>query len=529
MARGVSVADFGGRYRLDRRLGAGGMGEVWLAYDEDLDDRPVAIKVMRRRMLTDDDDLARFQREMQLASRMQHPNIMTVFTTGSDRGVPFMVMEYLQGSDLGKVPVGWSYDEIARIGKQTCLALAYAHGLNPGVVHRDIKPGNLFVCDTGVVKVMDFGLAKAVTGSSLSTTGNVLGTMPYISPEQWLGAPAAFSNDVWAVGCVLYELLTGRLPRLYETPIEHVAAAARGEYVAPLPADSAVPGWLADAVMAMLHPDPLDRPTANEAVAMLSARRAYNVQALVTSPQQPAAVSQAPTRRDMALAGLLPPPTAPPGSQNPLLTDRPFASPGPGISPEAFLPATATKKRRKNGKLLISSVAALMAVAAGSYLAVSSSARPAASQRTGPAQGTGTSLPAGSGPAQRAAAAGTPQLSARPSPKSPVAVERPPANPDIARKIAAAIMPGYGFGDDQQQYPCLLILWDKVSGWNVYAKGPAGQYGIPQALPGAAMAAAGSDWQTNATTQIKWGFAYIKKAYGTPCAALQHEKLYGYY
>ena len=96
------VADFGGRYRLDRRLGAGGMGEVWLAYDEDLDDRPVAIKVMRSRMLAGDDDLARFQREMRLASRMHHPNIMTVFTTGSDRGVPFMVMEYLQGSDLGK-------------------------------------------------------------------------------------------------------------------------------------------------------------------------------------------------------------------------------------------------------------------------------------------------------------------------------------------------------------------------------------------------------------------------------------------
>lgn len=520
------------------------MGEVWLAYDEDLDDRPVAIKVMRRRMLIDDDDLARFQREMQLASRMQHPNIMTVFTTGSDRGVPFMVMEYLQGSDLGKVPAGWSCDEIARIGKQTCLALAYAHGLDPGVVHRDIKPGNLFVCDTGVVKVMDFGLAKAVTGSSLSTTGNVLGTMPYISPEQWLGAPAAFSNDVWAVGCVLYELLTGRLPRLYETPIEHVAAAARGEYVAPLPADSAVPGWLADAVMAMLHPDPLDRPTANEAVAMLSARRAYNVQALVTSPQQAAAMSQAPTRRDMALANLPRPQGEPPRSQSHLLAGSPLAPTGPVISPEerqetpstdvaarAFLPAarTRTRKRKKNGKLLISSVAALVAVAAGSYLAVSSSARPAASQRTDPAQGTGAGLSDGTGPAQGAAAAGIPEASASPSPKRPVDLKEPSANPDVAKKIAAVMMPGYGFGDDQQQYPCLLLLWNEVSGWNVYAKGPAGQYGIPQALPGATMAAVGPDWQTDAATQIKWGFAYIKKAYGTPCAALRHEKLYGYY
>jgi serine/threonine protein kinase len=544
MARGVLVADFGGRYRLDRRLGAGGMGEVWLAYDEDLDDRPVAIKVMRPRMLADDDDLARFQREMQLASRMQHPNIMTVFTTGSDRGVPFMVMEYLQGSDLGKMPVGWSFDEIARIGKQTCLALAYAHGLNPGVVHRDIKPGNLFICDTGLVKVMDFGLAKAVTGSSLSTTGNVLGTMPYISPEQWLGAPAAFSNDVWAVGCVLYELLTGRHPRLYETPIEHVAAAARGEYVAPLPADTAVPRWLADAVMAMLHPDPLDRPTANEAVAMLSARRAYNVQALVTSPHHSAPVPQAPTRHDMALAGLPRSEAEPPRSQSQLLTGSPLAPTGPVISPqgrretpptdvsaEAFLPAARTKKRRKNGRLLISSIAALAVVAAGTYLTVSISARPAASQRTGPAQGTETGPVHAASSPRTGGQVGTPEASVRPIPSLkgvPVAKE-PPANPDVAKKIAAVLMPGYGFADEQQQYPCLLQLWDRVSGWDVYAQGPAGQYGIPQALPGAAMAGVGPDWQTNPDTQIKWGLAYIRKTYGSPCAALQHEKVYGYY
>ena len=183
------------------------------------------------------------------------------------------------------------------------MALAYAHGLRPGVVHRDVKPGNLFVCETGLVKVTDFGLAKAVTGaSSVSTTGIVMGTLPYVSPEQWLGVPAAFSNDVWAAGCVLYELLSGNPPRLYETPIEHVAAAARGEFVASFPNDSGVPSWLADAVLAMLHPDPLDRPTAGEAVQLLSTRRARNVQALVTSPQQPAAMLQSPTRRDMAFA-----------------------------------------------------------------------------------------------------------------------------------------------------------------------------------------------------------------------------------
>src|ERR1700722_240332 len=225
------MADFGGRYRLDRCVGAGGMGEVWLAYDEELADRPVAIKVMRARVPSDDAGLARFQREMRLASRMQHPNIMTVFTTGSDQGAPFMVVEYLQGRDLSKMPGGWSADEVAQIGRETCMALSYAHGLDPGVVHRDIKPGNLFICDTGTVKVTDFGLAKATTETGLSTAGAVYGTMAYISPEQWLGAPVAFSDDIWALGCVLYELLSGRLPRSYKAPTEYLAAAARREYV----------------------------------------------------------------------------------------------------------------------------------------------------------------------------------------------------------------------------------------------------------------------------------------------------------
>jgi eukaryotic-like serine/threonine-protein kinase len=534
------VADFGGRYRLDRRLGAGGMGEVWLAYDEDLGDRPVAIKVMRSRMLADDDDLARFQREMQLASRMHHPNIMTVFTTGSDRGVPFMVMEYLQGSDLGKIPVGWSFREIARIGRETCMALAYAHGLSPGVVHRDIKPGNLFVCDTGLVKVTDFGLAKAVTGSSLtlSTTGTVLGTLPYISPEQWLGTPAAFSNDVWAVGCVLYELLSGKPPRLYDTPIEHVTAAARGEFVASLPNDTGVPAWLADAVLAMLHPDPLDRPTAGEAVQMLSTRRAHTAQAPVASPQQPAAMLQSPTRRDMAFAAARLPEAESPRRQGHLPPNSLLNSTGPVISPHGrqeasptdptgasarvFLPAKRAIRPRKRRNLLISSIAALGAIAAGIYLAVSAFAGPTLSPGTGAFRTPGAAARQSRPEVNKQSPPGVTGQ----SPKSATVVQAPPADPSAAMKIAYLMMPSFGF--NQQQYTCVLALW-KGSGWNVYAKGPGGQYGIPQALPGDAMAAAGPDWQTDATTQIKWGLSYIKKTYGTPCAALAAEEKTGYY
>jgi serine/threonine protein kinase len=272
---GRAVADLGGRYRLVRRLGAGGMGEVWLAADEALDDRPVAIKLMRSEMLADAVDVARFQREMRLASRMNHPNIMTVFTTGTDNGVPFMVMEYLEGSDLSRTPSSWRPDDVARIGRETCAALVYAHSLSPGVVHRDIKPANLFICTGGQVKVTDFGIAKAVSGTRLSATGSWIGTLPYMAPEQWLGEPAAFSNDIWAVGCVLYELLSGGLPRSYTTPPEYLAAAMRGEPVPPLPAAADVPGWLSDTVMAMLQPAPGDRPAAAQCVQMLSSPPVY--------------------------------------------------------------------------------------------------------------------------------------------------------------------------------------------------------------------------------------------------------------
>jgi serine/threonine protein kinase len=397
------------------------------------------------------------------------------------------------------------------------------------VVHRDVKPGNLFVCDTGLVKVTDFGLAKAVTGaSSLSTTGIVMGTLPYVSPEQWLGVPAAFSNDVWAAGCVLYELLSGNPPRLYETPIEHVAAAARGDFVASFPNDSGVPSWLAEAVLAMLHPDPLDRPTAGEAVQLLSTRRARTGQALVTSPQQQAAMRQSPTRRDMAFAATRLPEAESPRWRGHLPPNSLLNSTGPVIAPlgrqEAASPDPAEVSARKKRNLLISSIAALGAVAAGIYLAVSASTGPTLSPGTGPARTSGPAARQSPPEVTKQSPPGVTGL----SPKGTTFVKAQPADPVAARKIAYVLMPSFGF-DQGQQYNCLLVLWAKVSGWDVYAEGKSGQYGIPQALPGKTMAAAGPDWQTDAATQIKWGLGYIEKTYGTPCAALQNEEKAGYY
>jgi sugar lactone lactonase YvrE len=344
------VADFGGRYRRVKLLGAGGMGEVWLALDEELGDRPVAIKVMQSRMLASAEDVARFQREMRLASWMQHPNIMTVFTTGTDSGIPFMVMEYLQGRDLSKAPPNRDPGHVARIGRDTCAALAYAHG--QGVVHRDIKPGNLFLCDTGPVKVTDFGIAKAVSGTRLSATGTLIGTFPFMAPEQWLGEPAAFSNDIWAVGCVLYELLSGRLPREYGTPTEYVAAAARHQPVPPLPTAVSMPAWLADAVMAMLQEDPRRRPTAGECLQILS-------EPLEQSSPQPA---PRPAPSTAAAAPAIPQTSRSRYGQSshpPQPAPRPAAVPAPAPGPA---PASRTMRPARSWRRLITAAAVAAAV-----------------------------------------------------------------------------------------------------------------------------------------------------------------------
>jgi serine/threonine-protein kinase len=262
------VAKFGERYELIERIGAGGMGEVWLAHDEQLAGRPVAIKIMHKHMLPNEDDVARFEREMRFAAMMDHPNIVTVYTTGTWDDAPFMVMEYLRGHDLEQVLPGDDAELIAGIGRDVCRGLAYAH--REGVIHRDIKPANLFLCESGQVKIADFGVARAVDGTTLSTIGVIVGTLAFLPPERWRGEPPAFSNDIWAVGCVLYRLISGRLPRVLPDVAGYAAAATRGDSIPDLRDITDAPGWLTGPVMAMLADDPASRPTAGECVQLLS-------------------------------------------------------------------------------------------------------------------------------------------------------------------------------------------------------------------------------------------------------------------
>jgi serine/threonine protein kinase len=264
----ATVANFGERYELIRRIGSGGMGEVWLAHDEQLADRPVAIKIMHQRMLPNEGDVERFEREMRFAAMMDHPNIVTVYTTGTCDDAPFMVMEYLRGNDLEKALPGGDAEQIAGMGRDICTGLAYAH--RKGVLHRDIKPSNLFLCESGQVKITDFGLARAVGGSNLTTTGVLVGTFAYMPPERWRGDPPTFSNDIWAVGCVLYRLISGRLPRVLPDPADYAAAAMRGDPIPDLRDITEAPAWLTSPVMAMLAADPVSRPAAGDCVRLLS-------------------------------------------------------------------------------------------------------------------------------------------------------------------------------------------------------------------------------------------------------------------
>ena len=329
------------------------MGEVWLAHDELLNNRPVAIKIMRTQMLPDGEDAARFDREMRLAAQMQHPNIVMVFTTGTFNGAPYMVMEYLEGHDLAKMPPAAGLEQVVTIGRETCGALAYAHERN--VIHRDIKPGNLFLCKTGQTKVTDFGIAKAMSGTKLSSSGILVGTFAYMSPEQWLGEPAAFSNDIWALGCTLYEFLSGRVPRECTTAGEYAAAAVRREPVPDLRSIARVPDWLGGAVMAMLDPDPRSRPTAAQSMRLLSGTPSGSLPPGQPwmSPMGPPATSTAQWGNEAATRVRPSGPVTPPPA--------PFPQ-GPGGR------GTGPVRDRRKGRVIASLIGVAVVLIAGLYL-----------------------------------------------------------------------------------------------------------------------------------------------------------------
>jgi serine/threonine-protein kinase len=216
-------ADIGGRYRLDRRLGAGGMSTVFLALDTVLE-REVAVKLLAEHLADDEVFVMRFRHEALAAARLQHPNIVQVFDSGQDQSSHrhYIVMEYIDGpscSDLLREHGQLGIEDTVRIVVEACHGLDYAH--RAGVVHRDVKPGNLLISnETGAVKLADFGIAKAAEQTRVTQVGSVLGTAAYLSPEQAQGKEAGPPSDIYSLGVCAYQLLTGRLPYEYSSLTE---------------------------------------------------------------------------------------------------------------------------------------------------------------------------------------------------------------------------------------------------------------------------------------------------------------------
>jgi serine/threonine-protein kinase len=205
---------FANRYRLERRLGVGGMSTVQLAFDTRLE-RYVAVKLLAEHLAADSNFVARFRREALSAARLVHPNIVQVYDHGTDEasGRQFIVMEHVEGescSELLRDHGPLEPQAVVDICGQACRGLDYAH--RNGVVHRDVKPGNLLRNKEGVIKLADFGIAKATEDSDITRVGSVIGTAAYLSPEQARGEPAGPAADLYALGVVAYQLATARLP-----------------------------------------------------------------------------------------------------------------------------------------------------------------------------------------------------------------------------------------------------------------------------------------------------------------------------
>jgi beta-lactam-binding protein with PASTA domain/predicted Ser/Thr protein kinase len=210
---------FDGRYKILRKLGAGGMANVYLAEDQELG-RRVAIKILNERHANDEQFVERFRREAKNAAGLSHPNIVSIFDRGEAEGTYYIAMEYLDGRSLkelitkrGPAPINVAVD----YARQILAALRVAH--RQGLVHRDIKPHNVLVDGEGRIKVTDFGIARAGP-SQMTEEGSIIGTAQYLSPEQAQGAPVTPASDLYSVGIVLYELLTGQVPFGGETPVE---------------------------------------------------------------------------------------------------------------------------------------------------------------------------------------------------------------------------------------------------------------------------------------------------------------------
>ena len=283
-----------GRYELEERVAVGGMGEVWRARDSTLG-RTVAVKTLKTELVQDPTFLTRFRNEARHTAGLSHPGLANVFDYGEQDGTPYLVMEFVEGEPLStllareqRLPPDRTLDYVG----QAALALNAAH--DAGVIHRDVKPANLIVRSDGVVKVTDFGVARAADVTGVTQTGLVVGTAAYLSPEQASGRPVTPASDIYALGLVAYECLAGHRAFEGDSAVA-VATAQVNQQPPPLPKD--VPPLVSSFVLRALEKDPQRRqPDAGDfgrtALALTTALRAGTEPPPVTAAAPPAATKQ---------------------------------------------------------------------------------------------------------------------------------------------------------------------------------------------------------------------------------------------
>ena len=376
--RPVAGITFGGRYELSSRIAVGGMGEVWKASDSIIG-RSVAIKILKDEYMGDPGFLERFRAEARHAALVNHEGIANVFDYGEEQGSAYIVMELVPGEPLsaiiereGRLPS----DRVLGIVAQTATALQAAH--DAGLVHRDIKPGNLLITPEGRVKITDFGIARIADQVPLTATGQVMGTVQYLAPEQASGHTATALTDVYSLGVVAYECLAGKRPFTGESQVA-IAMAQINDEPPPLPTD--VPDEVQRLVLTCLAKDPKDRPASAAKLAQAAAALHRGNVALAASyvPQIAGAVAAATSVMPATVAGdaattMLPQTTAlPPANTAQLLETEEE----PAAEPEK-------KKRSPWTWPLITLIALIVLVGAGTAIALLNSQGGGTKQTTPP-------------------------------------------------------------------------------------------------------------------------------------------------
>ncbi|HEV3170932.1 MAG TPA: serine/threonine-protein kinase [Actinocrinis sp.] len=355
-----------GRYRLITEIGSGGMGVVWRAKDETLG-RTVAVKSLAAGSIAgtaDEDAARRAMREARIAARLHHPNVIGVYDVVEHEGRPFLVMEYMDSRSLSEMlAAGDLLDprEAGRIGAHVASALTAAH--NAGIVHRDVKPGNVLVAKSGDVKLTDFGISRAVGDTSVTASGVLLGTISYIAPEVAQGQSADSRSDVYSLGATLYALLEGEPPSgTDESAIAQLYRIVHGDIPAPAHA-----GPLAPILLWMLERDPALRPTPVQVERALES---------IESTQGAAGTAAIPVEEAVALPEAADPPAAPP----------PVAV---AEAPPSRTPFSPTARR----SLVVSLLAALLLVGVVVALLLHGNGHPTASGSGAPAGHSATETP----------------------------------------------------------------------------------------------------------------------------------------